>query len=117
MIESIPEMELSWGQVVRIWWLMKWRMVLGGLALAGLFGFIAGTVGEALSTPYSETMGIIIIGVVVITNIWGVVVLRMALKNRYQHFQIALLPRFYNERPAWLQNSGAGPALQGNIKL
>src|SRR3954452_4799715 len=104
MTELMPEMESSWGQVMRIWWLLKWRTALGGLALAAVFGFIVGTVGEALSTPQRGTMGVIIIGVVIVTNIWGVIVLRMSLRNQYRYFHIALFPRFYNERPTWLQS-------------
>src|SRR3954462_9427233 len=43
--------------------------------LAAFFGFVLGTVGEALSMPQRETTGVIIIGAVIIINIWGVVVL------------------------------------------
>jgi hypothetical protein len=114
MSEVMPEMELSWNQVLRIWWLIMWRMVIGALVLAALFGFVVGTVGEALSASPRETMEIIRIGAIIITYSWGVVGLRMALTKQYRYFRIAMLPRFYDERPAWLQNPGIGPAIQGN---
>jgi hypothetical protein len=41
----MQELELTWGQVVRIWWAAFWRWLIWGNLIAG---FILGIIGIAL---------------------------------------------------------------------
>jgi hypothetical protein len=87
----MQELELTWNRTMRMWWLLVWRMVVGG-AILGLF---AGALGALVSIfsdliEYASEFGAVfgyIAGVA-----WSPFVLRMMLRKKYGDFKLALVP-------------------------
>ena len=89
----MQELEASWGRVLRVWWLMTWRSILGAIVIGGVAGGILGFVIGILQLPVEIiAVGGPILGAV-IGLVWWVVVVRMALRKKYSDFRIALVPR------------------------
>ena len=81
------ELDVTWDRVIGVWWLLMWRSALGVLVIelvAGIIGYITGA--EALD----EHTGFIVFGGVAAVTIWPIVI-RMALRKKYQGFRIALI--------------------------
>ncbi len=105
--------ELSWGNVLKIWWAWAWRSMLGALVIGFFLGFMAGFIGAALkydSKPFIVPANILgfFIGLG-----WSICCLRWALKKTYRNFRVALiseqsapLPQATNESR---QPSESGP--------
>jgi hypothetical protein len=87
----MAELEVTWARTLSVWWLIIWRGTLGSFLIGGLLGFIVGFTFGVLRTPMDPLIPAILGGVGGV--IWFVVVVRMALKNQYREFQIALVPR------------------------
>jgi len=87
----MPESDLTWSRVVRIWWLILWRTLVGGFILGLLFNILAIIVGEVSSTSFSIVSVVGRIGGGILGVIWGIVALRMALRKEYRDFRIALV--------------------------
>jgi hypothetical protein len=90
------ELEVTWQRVARIWWLIVWRAMLGGLLigviLGFIIGFIEGLIGLSLQTiSISGAVAGWLGGLP-----WGLVVVRMALRKRYNDFRLALAPNISN---------------------
>ena len=87
----MQELEPTWKRTLSVWWLITWRGFVGflllGLAIAVLVDSLATLIGGR-----SETLSVIgAIAVWVLSIIWGLVVVRMALKKHYRHFRVALI--------------------------
>ena len=87
----MEDVEPSWDQVSRIAWLLLWRGALGGFAISFVLGLIINLglgmgLGIMLSTNVNMAMGLIV------ALLWWPFAVRMALKKRYAHFRIALIP-------------------------
>ena len=88
----MQELEVTWGRVLSVWWLIVWRGTVGGMALGLVGGFVAGFICDVIG--HVEWAGLaggvtgLLLGVP-----WALVVIRMALKKRYADFRIALVPR------------------------
>jgi hypothetical protein len=84
-------LDITWGRVLRIWWLIAWRSLTGAVFIGVVIGAIVGFVGALAGVPRSVvTLTAPIIGGVVGLG-WGVVVIRMALKKNYRGFRLALI--------------------------
>jgi hypothetical protein len=85
------ELELTWSRTICMWWLLVWRMVVGGAVL----GFFAGAVGAVVSIysdllEYAATFGAVFGYIAGIA--WSPFVLRMMLRKKYGDFRLALVP-------------------------
>ncbi len=89
----MQELEPTWPRVVRVWWLISWRSMVGAMLLGEAAGFVLGIVVAPLHLP--KQIGTVSGGVMggIIGLVWFVVVIRMALRKKYGDFRIALLPR------------------------
>jgi hypothetical protein len=91
--EQMPELEISVGMLVRIYWLFVWRSLLGsvliGLVLGFAIGFVLGALGGTVDQIRTISGGVGLVGGL----IWSIVCLKMALKKKYSDFRIVLVPR------------------------
>ena len=85
------DLEVTWGRVLAVWWLIIWRAALLGtlavLVLGYILGFIMGTLGLDLRT-------IDLVGQIVGMAIYALTILmtvRMALNKGFGDFRIALV--------------------------
>ncbi|HEY4275714.1 MAG TPA: hypothetical protein VGM68_09535 [Rhizomicrobium sp.] len=84
------ETESSWNEVLRVAWLLFWRGLVGGIAIGFVLGLainlaLAYGFHVMLSSNVNAAMGAIVM------LIWWPIVVRMALKKRYQGFRLALI--------------------------
>lgn len=89
----MQELDVTWGRVISVWWLVVWRGMLGGMLLGFVVGFLIGMVGffVGLSLQAVNILSTVAGGVVGL--LWAIVVVRMALKKQYGEFRLALVPR------------------------
>lgn len=86
------ELEPNLKRTLSVWWLMAWRGTLCGALMGGALGVVIGIVSLAMQwSPQSMQLMATIAGSLV-GLAWGVVVLRMALRKKYNGFRIALVP-------------------------
>jgi hypothetical protein len=87
----MQELEPTWKRALSVWWLITWRGFIGFLLLV----FASVVLVDSLATLIGgglETLSVIgAIGVWVLSIIWGLVVVRMALRKHYRHFRVALI--------------------------
>ncbi len=90
---GMQELEVTLGRLVRIYWLLIWRSVLGALLIGFALGFILGLVLGALGVPLAQIK--VISGAVGIVGgaVWGLFCLKMTLQKKYREFRIVLVPR------------------------
>jgi ABC-type enterobactin transport system permease subunit len=88
----MQELEGTWARILSVWWLMLWRSVVGSVLIGFAAGAVLGLIGALANWP-ADTVDVAayVLGLV-IGVLWGVVVLCMALKKRYEGFRIALVP-------------------------
>jgi hypothetical protein len=86
----MQELEPTWQHALSVWWLLVWRSLVGGLLFGGLIGFI-GFFGGMMHMPMDTITRVILGGVV--GALWGIFVVRMALRKQYGKFRIALVPK------------------------
>lgn len=87
----MAQSDVTWGQAIRIYWLVLWRSLVGGLVfgvvsglIIGLFGAFAG-ISKPLTLSASSLLGVFV-GVV-----WSTNVIRMALRKTYSNFRIVIV--------------------------
>jgi hypothetical protein len=87
----MQELELTWNQTLRAWWLWAWRTFVGGFVIAAVVGFIVGFIFTLAGVgQYSTVVGSILgyfIGFV-----WSIFTLRMMLRKTYADFRFAVVP-------------------------
>lgn len=88
----MQELEITIGRLLRIFWLISWRGILGAAAIGFVVGFVVAFVLAMASVDRATISSINVVLGFTAGLIWYVVVLRMALKKRYDDFRIALLP-------------------------
>jgi hypothetical protein len=91
--DRMQELEVNLGRLLRIYWLLIWRSLLGSLAIGFVLGFIIGIVLRASGVPLTQISTIS--GVVGIVGgvVWALFCLKMALEKKYRDFRIILVPR------------------------
>ncbi len=88
----MQEIEPGWEQVLRIGWLLVWRGLVGIVVISFVLGLVINLVlGLGFGMVLGQTANLLT-GVAV-TLIWSPLVLRMALRKKYQGFRIALVAR------------------------
>jgi hypothetical protein len=88
----MQELEITWGRVLSVWWLIQWRAIAGGLITGMVVG---GALGAVLAfggddSDQNATLELVAGGAVGV--FWTVFATRMALRKKYRDFRIALLP-------------------------
>jgi uncharacterized membrane protein YdjX (TVP38/TMEM64 family) len=89
----MQELEVTWGRVVSVWWLLAWRATLGAVLLGAAQGFIEGAAMGAAGASLQVITLVTQITGAIIGAIWFFLVVRMALRKHYKEFRIALVPR------------------------
>jgi hypothetical protein len=87
------ELELTWGRVLSVWWLVAWRGLVGSLLIGAAIGFVIGLVGFAAGVTLDAIQLISTVAGGLVGLLWAIVVVRMALKKKYGEFRLALVPR------------------------
>ena len=87
----MPELDITWGRVIHVWWLIVWRGGLGAMLFAAIFGAIVGVVGELTRTTGPVTNAISFYSGSLIWVLWAIVVVRMALRKQYGEFRFRWL--------------------------
>jgi hypothetical protein len=83
-------LEFDWHHVIKIWWLILWRTVVGGALIGFALGLVVGfTWTFTTHTLLPQWASLATGGVVYL--VWGPIVVRMALRKHYQGFRIGLL--------------------------
>lgn len=89
----MQELEVTWGRVMSVWWLLAWRSGLGAVLIGAAVGFVIGLVG-ALAGVSTDTITVLsTIAGAVVGLVWAIVVVRMALRKQYGEFRLALVRR------------------------
>ena len=88
----MQELDVTWNRLIRIWWLFFWRGAVGGFAFGFVAGFIIGLIAGVLGLGPMEKVRLFAgIAGYIAALVWSAFVLRMALKNHYSDFRIALV--------------------------
>ncbi len=87
----MKELEPSLPRVLRIWWLYSWRVGIGTTIIGLALGFV-GLLVNTLTGASKDTIQLCnaIVGFPLMF-VWMIIVLRMALRKRYEGFRIALV--------------------------
>ena len=88
----MQELEPTWGRVMSVWWLLAWRGMVGAVLIGAAVGFVFGAFAALADWPADKIQSVSTVLGGVIGALWGIVVVRMALKKRYGKFRIALVP-------------------------
>ena len=89
----MQELELTWSQVIRIWWAAFWRwFVLSNLIVGLIIGVIA-IVLWAMGIRFVPLSPWVSNGAFLISIIPGFVALRLAIKAHYKGFRIAIVAK------------------------
>jgi hypothetical protein len=87
----MDEPVLTWNRSMRVWWLIIWRTMIGGVVFAAAVGFVAGFINALVGKPLNAAILGGILGYLV-SLVWSAFVVRMALKKRYRDFRFVLVP-------------------------
>jgi hypothetical protein len=87
------ELEVNLGRLLRIYWLLIWRSLLGSLVIGFVLGFIVGLVLRVLGVPLTQIRTISGAVGLVGGAVWALFCLKMALQKKYRDFRIILVPR------------------------
>ena len=87
----MQELEPTWKRALSVWWLITWRGFIGFVLLVIASVVLVDSLATLIGGG-SETLNVIgAIGVWVLSIIWGLVVVRMALEKHYRQFRVALI--------------------------
>ena len=89
---AYSELEPTLKRTLSVWWLIAWRGTLCGALMGGLLGAVIGMVWLALKLSPQNLQIVASSTGAVVGLAWGFIVLRMALRKRYNGFRIALVP-------------------------
>jgi hypothetical protein len=80
----------SWDRVIQIWWSIVWRQAVFGLVAGIGLGFIGGFLAAFAGRPDLATVVAIVLGWLGSIPL-SVVVLRIALKKKYEEFSLKIV--------------------------
>jgi hypothetical protein len=90
---KMQELEITWERVMRVWWLIAWRGLLGGWILAVALAFLIGEAGGRLGFDFPTVAAIATALSCLAGLTWGLFVVKMALKKKYEKFRLALVAK------------------------
>lgn len=91
--DRMQELEVNLGRLLRIYWLLIWRSLLGSLVIGFVLGFFVGLVLRVLGVPLTQIRTISGAVGLVGGAVWALFCLKMALQKKYRDFRIVLVPR------------------------
>jgi hypothetical protein len=89
----MQELEVTWGRVISVWWLLAWRGTLGAVLIGAVVGFIIGFIGALAGVQQETITSLSTIAGAIVGLGWAIVVVQMGLRKRYGDFRLALVPR------------------------
>ena len=89
----MQELEITWERVMRVWWLIAWRGLLGGWILAVVLAFLIGEAGGRLGFSFPTVAAVATALSWLAGLAWGLFVVKMALKKNYEEFRLALVKK------------------------
>lgn len=89
----MQELEMTWERVMRVWWLIAWRGLMGGWILAVALAFLLGEAGGRLGLDFPTTAAIATTLSWLTGLAWGLFVVKWALKKNYKDFRLALVAK------------------------
>jgi hypothetical protein len=88
----MQELEVTWGRVRSVWWLIIWRAAVGGAVLGAVIGAILGFIEGMMGvSPATITLSSAVAGGLV-NLAWSLFVVRWALTKKYRAFRLAMVP-------------------------
>jgi hypothetical protein len=87
------EVEMTPERLMRVWWLLAWRGLLGGWIIAVTLAFLIGEAGGRLGIDFPMVAAIATALSWLAGLTWGFFVVKMALKKNYQDFRLALVAK------------------------
>jgi hypothetical protein len=91
MDQDKPELETTWGRTIRVWCLFMWRGAIGAFALNIPIVIVLSLSIRNLGLPQPVAMAILNFTPLIIGLPWSIVVMRMALRKRYDGFRVVLV--------------------------
>ena len=91
--DRMRELEVNLGRLLRIYWLLIWRSLLGSIVIGFVLGFIIGLALRVLGVPLTQIRTISGAVGIVGGAVWALFCLKMALEKKYRDFRIILVPR------------------------
>ena len=88
----MPEVELTWKRMIKVWWLITWRSGVGAVLLGAVAGFIIGFIGAMAGISGAVSQMMATFAGAALGSVWAVFVVRSAFKKRFGDFRIALVP-------------------------
>jgi hypothetical protein len=89
----MQELEITWGRVMSVWWLVAWRSGVGAVLLGAAIGFVIGFIGALAAVPVQTITVLSTAAGAIVGLVWAIVVVRMALRKHYGDFRLALVPK------------------------
>jgi hypothetical protein len=89
----LQELEITWERIMRVWWLLVWRGLLGGWILAVALAFLVGEAGGRLGIDFPTVAAAATALSWLAGLAWGLFVVKMALKKNYKEFRLALVKK------------------------
>jgi hypothetical protein len=89
----MQQLAITWPRVTRIWWLIVWRVAVGGALIGAVVGFVIGFIEAVMG--YSRATITVHTGIAgwMVGMAWSLVVVRMALRKTYSDFQLLLVTK------------------------
>ena len=85
------ELELTWGQVVRIWWAALWRGIILANLIAGIYAATVALVLFVVKHRNWTNSDWLFNGILVVFIIAFIPAIRLALKAPYKGFRLAII--------------------------
>jgi hypothetical protein len=92
-IGLVPNLELTAGKVLSVWWLISWRGWLLGSTFSFHVGLVWGFVASATDVSPNHAQTVSWVFGLAVSLIWSLLVVRMALRKRYRTFRLGLFAR------------------------
>jgi hypothetical protein len=92
----MQELEATWERIIRIWWLLTWRIFLGIMLFHIFAGAAAAFILRADYLPEETALFITALIAWLVSICWGLIVVRAALRKKYTEFRIVLAPHSSN---------------------
>jgi hypothetical protein len=90
------ELEATWERIIRIWWLLAWRVFLGTLLFHLIAGAVAAFISHAGYLPEETAIFITVLIAWLASIYWGLIVVRAALRKKYMEFRLVLVSHTSN---------------------
>ena len=84
--------QMTWQQVLRVWWLLAWRGLAGLIVIGGTVGYVVGLALNSIGASQDTVKVISTLIGLSIYLLWGLVIVRMAVDKTYRDFKLTFTP-------------------------